>query len=265
MPVKYDYGKAAPTSPMDRMGSMFANTAPSQTPARAVGRSMKSSPERRFERAARRGSLSAARVLLDSKQQQEGRDFALQRDDKMYERSKEMRGIDQAFTEKLREGDRAWEGEQKAQSRADALEAERRKNERDDYDWSRRREADKADRAAKSVESAFYISDPTGEYRVPVTKDAEGNTAVAYGAQKTPVPVKQPTPEEIAKHTSDMLGRKDPIRASWDGSKWQYEPLRPQKPETGSTTTTFDAEGNVVQKQERKPTGGSSNGGGGYF
>lgn len=63
--------------------------------ATPVGRSMREAPERRLETAARRGDLRATQALVGMKQQQQGMDFARERDATNFDQQREMFGLQQ--------------------------------------------------------------------------------------------------------------------------------------------------------------------------
>lgn len=173
------------------------------------------------------------------------RAFTLQRDQAGFAQAKEMRGIDQAFSteqaEKGRQHDLGMYGLQ-AGERAMAAERGRVEAERE--------------RELGGIDSVFMLPTGDGSGAVPMVKDKAGRARMAGGFMPTTKTVAPPTPEQSSKIISDAAMRG--MTAAWDGKQWKYSYLRPQKAaDQGSDTTTFDADGTVFQRVERRPVGGA--------
>lgn len=183
---------------------------------------------------------------FSAEQSQQNRDFSTQRDQRNFEQSKELRGLDQAFMEN-----------RDATRRQDALDAEHRGNARRDMEWNRGREAEAADRANQGIDSAFMMTMPDGSGAVPMVRDKSGNARMSGGFMPSRPVTTPPTPGEIAKHISENMAKG--IIASYDAKKgaYDYAPLKPGTPQsTGSETTTFefDADGKPVPKGKSTTT-----------
>ncbi len=160
-------------------------------------------------------------------QAQKNRNYQSQQNDQQWGRQQQMWGMGQAAQTMRDEKQRGWQLE---------------------------------DQKNQGIDSAFMMPTADGGGAVPMVKDKMGRTSMAGGYMPNkPAALPPPTPGEAAKHISDSLAKG--MIATWDGNGWRYDPIKPQKPEDpGSETVTYDASGNVVQKQTRRKLNGQGGG-----
>lgn len=211
-PSAADNGSRIPQSPMNRG---YAPGSLAGRPVRQIGRSA-NDPERIAERMRRQGD---PRAIMQLGQMKMGQAF-----------SREMRGLDQAFMT-----------ERDAQQQSQQLEGEQRQNERRDAEWQRGRDAELADRAGQSIDSAFTMTSPDGQFFVPMVKDKGGNARPMGGA--FPMPKPGASPEQIQAMQQDAEKRGYDLIQMPSG-EWKLN-KREGQASGGWETTTTDAEGNV--------------------
>ncbi len=230
-PSAADNGSRIPQSPMNRG---YAPGSLAGRPVRQIGRSA-NDPERIAERMRRQGD---PRAIMQLGQMKMGQAFSREMNDVNFNQSMQMRGLYQAFM-----------AERDAQQQGQQLEGEQRQNARRDAEWQRGREAELADRAGQSIDSAFTMTSPNGQFFVPMVKDKGGNARPMGGAFPMPKP-----PEQIQGMQQDAEKRGYDLIQMPSG-EWKLN-KRDGQASGGWETTTTDAEGNTT-RSVRKPIGGA--------
>ena len=152
------------------------------------------------------------------------------RDERNFEQQQQLHGIDRAYQESVYQ-----------RGKQDALDAEGRRNEREDQNWQRNRDAELQDRAAGGIDKFYYEPTPDGTSALPMVVDKGGNKRLVGGGPRDLRPQPQPpSPEQHAKTISGYLMKG--IQATWDPKIGDYrlDPLRPDKPQSDGTETLVE-------------------------
>lgn len=232
--------------------SEFGANSLANTAARPVGRSIKDHPVRRIEMAERAaimnndeaGAAHFAGIRLGLKQQQQGMDFARERDERNFDQQKEMFGLHQQAqgardAAHAQREDMMWSRDQEARHNQDQVDWEhqmtmfgfhnRAQQQRDEQ--RRQQELDDRNRTP----NVGFTPIPGSDYGIP-TADGKPMGTVPQHQDKP----KGPTPEEISKHIQEMDAKG--VKAQHGKNGWTYEP----KAAKAETVKVVNDQGKVV-------------------